>query len=139
VFYYYKVWVVATRDSLQTDIPMCDLPIKFRLYTAWNVFKPYDLPARNTMEKRSISQIFWELWKFNNYKLPTDTGYTYMFDMQIDTKELILTGVTNNTTFKEVDFVQIAKQHCWKSSPTISIDFTKRIKPREQIQILSNQ
>ncbi len=81
--------------------------------------------------KLSTKELFWEIWEKKGYRLPdTDTGQVYLFELSSERQQLILArgksgvnyedrlvlhGVRDMNTLKELPIEDIAAQYQWKA------------------------
>lgn len=113
----------------------------------WNVGTKGTCDASGIIREygKSYSEMFWNVFNELNYKLPSDTDITYIFELKFvsnfqfitQTKEntLVLIGARNIKTFKEIDIDTIDANFI-KVEPILSnisisdlLDNTKKLNP----------
>jgi len=73
-------------------------------------------------EKYSFSELFWEIWKKKNYRLPKNNNLCYMFEMvtprhtiivQPTEENIVFHGARDLITFRELDHIPIGIENGW--------------------------
>jgi hypothetical protein len=120
VYYYEKKWHVSSSGVPDASAHLTS----FAQPTESHKIAEHQIEDKIKTSKGYVfSELFWDIWNKLNYQLPVDTTLCYMFEMvtprhiilcQPKKEEIILHGVRDMKTLKELRPQEIAKQNGWE-------------------------